>query len=492
MGKDIFINKGDIWTILKGALALILPLLAIATFLTWTFYFSRTQASTSLSFSNEERVVDQQLNNISADIRMVTTDLRFLSSNIHLKLLIPNKPIENSSHLAMVKQEFLQFSRAKRFYDQIRYLDDSGMETVRINFNAGHPSIVPDELLQNKKGRYYFDEAFSLNKGEIFISPLDLNIEHGQVEQPHKPMIRFAMPFYNLQNKKSGIVLLNYFGSYLLDRFKEYGRLSSGSLLLTNRSGYYLVGTPPEEEWGFMFPDQVSREKTFAHDYPDAWIKIVGTERGQFEMEDGLFTYATAYPLNVGMRSSTGTGKAVGKSDLLLGAGDYYWKIVSFVPKKILYAEHTKLKQILGFFMLGLSLLITVASWKLSLSHYQQKQAEEELKQKTQNLFESNLKLEKLATTDALTGLANRRFAMKALERLWEESEQYHKPLACMMIDADNFKEINDIYGHDAGDTVLCQLANELKGTVRTDDIVCRLGGMNFLLFVPTQITMVC
>ncbi len=291
-------------------------------------------------------------------------------------------------------------------------------------------------------------------------------------------MMRFAMPFYDLQNKKSGIVLLNYFGSYLLDRFKEYSRLSPGSLLLTNRSGYYLVGETPEEEWGFMFPDQVSKEKTLAHDYPDTWTKIVGTERGQFEMEDGLFTYATAYPLGVGMKSSTGTGKAVGKSELLLGAGEYYWKIVSFVPKKILYAEHTKLKQILGFFMLGLSILITVASWKLSLSRYQQNQAEEELKQKTQNLFESNLKLEKLATTDALTGLANRRFAMMALERLWKESEQHHKPLACMMIDV--------------GDRVLCQLANELKDTVRTDDIVCRLGGMNFLLFVPTQITKVC
>ncbi|MCD6582899.1 MAG: hypothetical protein J7K90_13980 [Desulfuromusa sp.] len=129
-------------TILKGALVLIVPLLVIATFLTWTFYFSRTQASTRLLFSNEERVVDQQLKNISTDIRMITTDLKFLSSNLHLKLLVPNKPIENNSHLAMVKQEFLQFSRAKRFYDQIRFLDDSGMETVRINFNAGEKETM--------------------------------------------------------------------------------------------------------------------------------------------------------------------------------------------------------------------------------------------------------------------------------------------------------------------------------------------------------------
>ena len=107
------------------------------------------------------------------------------------------------------------------------------------------------------------------------------------------------------------------------------------------------------------------------------------------------------------------------------------------------------------------------------------------LLEKTLALSRANQKLGELALTDVLTGLSNRRYAMQNLKRLWGESIENNLPLACMMIDADGFKNVNDSYGHDAGDVVLCQLANELKDTVRTDDIVCRLGGDEFFIICP-------
>ncbi len=107
------------------------------------------------------------------------------------------------------------------------------------------------------------------------------------------------------------------------------------------------------------------------------------------------------------------------------------------------------------------------------------------LLRKTLDLSEANQKLGELAATDVLTGLSNRRHAMQILERLWAESTENNAPLACIMIDADDFKEINDSYGHDSGDTVLCELAKELQYAVRTDDIVCRLGGDEFLIICP-------
>ena len=100
-------------------------------------------------------------------------------------------------------------------------------------------------------------------------------------------------------------------------------------------------------------------------------------------------------------------------------------------------------------------------------------------------LTKAHDEMAKLAATDALTGLANRRYAMQALGRLWSESEQNDQSLACMMIDADHFKVINDSHGHHAGDTVLCELATNLNHAVRTDDIVCRLGGDEFLIICP-------
>jgi diguanylate cyclase (GGDEF)-like protein/hemerythrin-like metal-binding protein len=110
---------------------------------------------------------------------------------------------------------------------------------------------------------------------------------------------------------------------------------------------------------------------------------------------------------------------------------------------------------------------------------------EEKVKERTAELAEANLQLEQLASTDALTKLPNRRHAMYRLELLWQAPLGDEKPLACMMIDADGFKQINDTYGHDAGDVVLETLAQTLKDAVRTDDLVARLGGDEFLIICP-------
>jgi hemerythrin len=102
--------------------------------------------------------------------------------------------------------------------------------------------------------------------------------------------------------------------------------------------------------------------------------------------------------------------------------------------------------------------------------------------ERTRALFAANERLENMAMTDVLTSLPNRRHAMLAFEAEWQKSQATGAPLSCMMIDADGFKGINDTYGHDAGDVVLRQLARMLREAVRTDDIVCRLGGDEFFV----------
>lgn len=107
------------------------------------------------------------------------------------------------------------------------------------------------------------------------------------------------------------------------------------------------------------------------------------------------------------------------------------------------------------------------------------------VEERTRALSELNRKLGELALTDVLTGLSNRRHCIQLLEQLWGEPYEKALPLSCMMIDADGFKKINDTYGHDAGDIVLCEFAKQLKYAVRTDDVVCRLGGDEFMILCP-------
>lgn len=102
--------------------------------------------------------------------------------------------------------------------------------------------------------------------------------------------------------------------------------------------------------------------------------------------------------------------------------------------------------------------------------------------ERTQSLSDLNQRLETLAMTDVLTSLPNRRQAMQVLEREWQTWRQSGAPMSCMMVDADGFKSVNDSCGHDVGDTVLRELAHCLQHAVRNDDVVCRLGGDEFLI----------
>ena len=97
-------------------------------------------------------------------------------------------------------------------------------------------------------------------------------------------------------------------------------------------------------------------------------------------------------------------------------------------------------------------------------------------------LATANKHLEQAALTDSLTNIPNRRYATSRLEQEWASSDRDQKALSCMLIDIDLFKNVNDQYGHDAGDSVLYEVAQALRSAARVDDEVCRIGGEEFLV----------
>lgn len=94
----------------------------------------------------------------------------------------------------------------------------------------------------------------------------------------------------------------------------------------------------------------------------------------------------------------------------------------------------------------------------------------------------SSRRLAAAAVTDALTGLPNRRYAMERLNRELANAREAERALSVIMIDIDHFKSVNDEHGHDAGDVVLREVAGVLRGVTRRGDVICRLGGEEFLV----------
>jgi len=100
-------------------------------------------------------------------------------------------------------------------------------------------------------------------------------------------------------------------------------------------------------------------------------------------------------------------------------------------------------------------------------------------------LHEANQRLQLMAATDALTGLSNRRGAMDRLQEQWTSATRRNECLACIMLDIDRFKNINDTYGHAIGDLVLKETAAALRTSARADEPVSRIGGEEFLVVCP-------
>jgi diguanylate cyclase (GGDEF)-like protein len=89
------------------------------------------------------------------------------------------------------------------------------------------------------------------------------------------------------------------------------------------------------------------------------------------------------------------------------------------------------------------------------------------------------------AQRDSLTGLYNRRYLDETLPRKIHHAGRYNQPISLLILDIDNFKVINDTFGHDSGDIVIKDLANIMLSAIRSDDVVCRYGGEEFIMILP-------
>jgi diguanylate cyclase (GGDEF)-like protein len=113
------------------------------------------------------------------------------------------------------------------------------------------------------------------------------------------------------------------------------------------------------------------------------------------------------------------------------------------------------------------------------------RQAKEAAEQANAALQHANAELAKIATTDVLTGIWNRRHFLEMAGTLKLQASRYGHPLSLLLLDIDHFKSINDRHGHPTGDQVLIELTRRLQPAVRGTDVLARWGGEEFVLLSP-------
>jgi two-component system cell cycle response regulator len=153
-----------------------------------------------------------------------------------------------------------------------------------------------------------------------------------------------------------------------------------------------------------------------------------------------------------------------GAADYIVKMGDYLFTIPVVVEKNLTIAKIQRENQ----------------SLRHKLEH-----ALNQLQDKNQQLEESLVLMQQMAATDPLTSLYNRRHFGRVLEQMFAESQRYQTDMACVMIDLDDYKRLNDKYGHQVGDQLLVLAGKVISANMRRMDVAARYGGDEFVLLLP-------
>lgn len=311
---------------------------------------------------------------ISGKVDDLGRDLRFLASQSSLQEAVEQPNTENLARLA---QDWRDFSATQSVYDKLRWLDENGKEVVRVDYADGQGHVVPADQLQSKTQRYFFADTMRLEASQIYVSPLDLNVERDQLEKPYKPTLRVATPILNAAGKKRGIVVLNHNATVLLQAFANATKSMASRATLLNSDGYWLKAQTPADEWGFMLKRP---ELSLAARAPEAWRLIRDQDQGQVTLADGLWTWQTLYPLAAGHSSSTGATGLMAASEGRVDASLYAWKSVAHMPSATLSGVLLPVRLKLMAAALALLGLLGFGSWKLTQARLREAQAEDKLR----------------------------------------------------------------------------------------------------------------
>lgn len=354
----------DTRRILKRFLLIFVPLVLTVTGITAIVYSTEVNENRAAVRETQRHAIALAVKSVRGQFTAVRSDILYLADQTLLKRWLNTGNPADRSALA---EDYLDFVRHKDVYDQVRLIDERGREVIRVNANNGNPRIVPHGSLQDKQNRYYVTDALSLKRGAIYVSPFDLNVEHGVIEQPPKPMIRIATPVFDTRGDKRGIVILNYLGKRLLDEFRAIAAKTPGDLWLINAKGYWLSGPDPARDWGFMYSQHES--DTFSHSFPRAWPLISNAARGgQFASGGDLFDSAAVSPAMT--LQGTGNSAAVDAS----GA----WHLVAHAPASLLAARLAASTSNLRLNYTAFTVVLGIAVWLIVYLGTRRRQAEGE------------------------------------------------------------------------------------------------------------------
>jgi len=198
-----------------------------------------------------------------------------------------NQPSE--SNKAIVEEVWGSVVKNQRWYSQLRFLDNNGVEKIRLNHSPLDSTSTIATTLQDKSQRDYFSYAQTLKNEQIGSWGIDLEMENGQYVQPYTPALRIMTPVSS-EGERLGYLMLNVDVWYLASRL-NYSPDNDFRPSLINHNGFYLANKNPNFLFGHILPER--KEYNLANNYPAAWQAMTSSEQdtGYVVEKGGIVAY---------------------------------------------------------------------------------------------------------------------------------------------------------------------------------------------------------
>ena len=308
------------------------------------YYSIKALEDTTLHHLQHE--LSSKAEDIGKFLETVHKDVLLLSQALATKELINFNGPKDSKEFYNLRNRaedvFFAFSRTRLYYYQVRYINEEGKEVVRVDSDGNTSIPIPLSKLQYKGDRYYFIDSMNYPKGECYVSPMDLNIEWGEIEVPYKPVVRIATPVFNNQGQRKGIVLINIYASYIIEQMQKLNIAKGGSTSLLSREGLYLSHLNAEQgDESFTY----GSTKNLEEDYPkDVVSSILSGKPGMVRRYDSIISYAPIF-----------TGDKISND---------YWVLTIIYPKRSIFAPVYKMEIFYIFIgIISLSVAVLVGVW---------------------------------------------------------------------------------------------------------------------------------
>ena len=431
-------------------LALFLPIALLLGAIVGGIYHTEVRSRSAGARLQASHDVDTSREAIVRELHTVAADTIFLANQSALRNLLANGRAAAQSEL---ERDYRVFCQTKPIYYQIRFLNTTGEEIVRVHRTDGQLDNALWDTLRNQSLENEFRQGIALARGQVLVTQLKVS-QHSH--ETIRSIMSFGTPVFDAEDKKCGVLLLDFLANTLIQKVRDQ--------MLLDQNGYWIHGGRPEDRWGFMVPGSAK----FSDRWPAAWALIQARDNGQETLaEEGLFTYHTIYPMREVRLSLSGAAHTVDEGK----KNPFCWKIVRHVSPQQLSASLSGLRAGLGWFYAVLVAIVGIAAMPYARLMARKQEVQE--------------KLREYAITDSLTRIYNRGFGMEMLGRLINECRRLKTQLCVIMIDVNNLKKVNDHFGHKAGDALLTLVAVALRDSLREVDVVSRFGGDEFLVVLP-------